>query len=539
MAFNRNRVTALSRVSARQNWGGTSADSRTYAHMFRNSDTHHFGMVGVNAFTSVMGGMINKPMLYMTMGSGNYCELPGGVSRYLWDLAEGGIPRAVITAVDTAVNGTEAGKNGTKVRFALDRPYYHPPVLLKTDSTDAPMIRLTAMPETESENVHWYEGVLQTSDPTAFIPEEYIQVNRTMCDGGTSIADEENQEYGGIEFGSDTNLSSQIGYFAREFQMTDKAIRMEIEARKNGTAMRGMTTTNGTKLPDGAVSTGYVIRGVKNGKLDKVENGYFVTTVEAMLEERLLQDKEMNAVFGKLETRIHPVTGREVTVGAGWLEMAREGNYMEYSNDELTLDDFVLGFDNISYYNLDMNERIFVMKTGEVGLQYFSKLVEREVGASSLVFAQDDFMTNVNHNGLGNEKAYGVQFTEWKGYNGARYIVMHDPSKDNVSIYRDIDPDTGRPLESASFDIFDLSDSDAAPNSSIYNLGSRANCCYIYEPAQELYTTISGAYNWETGAYQDGSQRPSNSKLCEIKRESSGSLEIWDITRTKRIAKVK
>lgn len=537
MAFNRNRKTALSRVSARQNWGGTSADSRTFSHMFRNSDTHHFGMVGVNAFTQVVNGKINKPMMYMTMGSGNYMELPGGVSRYAWNLGEGGIPRATITAVDTTVNGTQPGKSGAKIRFALDRPYYHAPALLKTESRDAPMIRLSGYPESESENVHWYEGTLQTSDPMAFIQPEYLQANKTMCDASTSVADEENNIYAGIEFGSDTELSSQIGYFARKFEMTDKAIRLEIENRKSGKPSGQRFNVFG-KSTDTAVSTGYVIRNMKNGEMEKVEQGYFVTTVEAMLEERLLMDKEMNAVFGKLETRIDENTGREITVGAGWLEMAREGNYMEYSSDELTLDDFIVGLDNIAYYNLDTDERIFVMKTGEVGLAYFSKLVEREVGASSLVFADSHFLSKADHNGFKNELSYGSQFTEWRGYNGARYIVMHDPSKDNVAYYPDIDPDTGRPYESASFDIFDLGDTEAAPNSTIYNLGSKSNCCYIYEPAYELYHTTGGSYNFDTGAYNDGSQRPSNSKLCSIYRESSGTFEIWDISRTKRIAKV-
>lgn len=537
MSFNRERRTAVSKVSARNNWGGTYADSRTLSSMFSPKDIHNFGIMGVNAFTSVINGRVNKPMLYMTLGSGNYMELPGGISKYSWKLAEAGIPRAKITAVDTATNGSQPGKSGAQIRIALDRPYYHEPSVFRTQLRDAPMMRLLGMPETEDDQTHWYTFVLQTDDANAFIPAEYLAVGKTVCEASTMIADEMNDQYAGIEFGSDQDLSSQIGYFARKFEMTDKAIRMEIEARKRGENPSSVYRFDNREF-NSAVSTGYVIREVKDGKPVPVSQGIFVTTAEQMLEEKLLMDKEMNAVFGHTQTTVNEVTKRKMTAGAGWLQIAKDGNYIEYSSDELTLDDFTSQLDAIAYYNMDTTERIFVMRTGEVGLKYFSKLVEREVGASSLTFHDTHFLSKNNHNGFGNELTFGQQFTEWHGYNGARYIVMHDPTKDNVEYYPDIDPDTGRPFESGSFDIFDLSDTDAAPSSSIYNLGSSSNCTWIYEPAFESYITTSGTYDFQTGAYNDGSVRATNSKECGIYRESSGKWECWDVSRTKRIAKV-
>lgn len=535
------RKSALYTAAPRTDWGGSYADSKTYASLFhRNRGAYDFGIMDVQTFATQVGSnMVNKPLLYMTQGQGNVFSLPAGTDSYKWKLATDGINRAVITDVDTSLP-TQPGKTGTSFRIALDRGYYHEPVLLKTESRDLPMMRIQGFPFQEAPNKFWYTVTLQGSDPTAYMDTAYLQPGRTIVDGGTSVSSELNEKYAGIEFGSTTELQSHIGYQARKFEMTDRLIRQEIGARKvKADPMTKYTISDkfGQGSFTSAVSTGYVVApfyddAAKN-KTRIVEEGSLITTAETMVRERLMLDCEWAMTFGKNEITNDPDTGFEIKMGAGYFEIVRDGNYFEHSGS-LTLADFTEKLTNAYFNAVDLQDRTTYVRTGQVGLALASRLIESEFGSFPFVLSDSYFIDKVSHNKLPNELRFGAQFTEFIGYNGQRIVFLYDPTKDNPLWYPELDPDTGKPMESASFDISDLGATDAAP----MGARTRSNIAYINEPDADEYFWVSNVYDPITGSEKAGGNVANLSKEAGVYMAKSCKFEVWDVSRIMRIAYV-
>jgi len=529
------RKTALLKAHPRQDWGGTYADSGTWASWFKSYKPHDFGMMEAQTFASSLASyVVNKPLLWMTQGQGNTYELPGGHREYQWQLATDTHTRATIVRVDPNL-GTQPGKAGQKFFIYVDRGWYMEPVLLKTEGSDAPLLRIHGQAYLVAPGVYRYTVSLQDGNPAAYINPTYLLEGKTISDAGTMVSDELNMKYGGIEFGSQYNLQSHIGYVAREIVVTDKFIRLEKSARERGNSPSRGFQYDGKEY-DGAIGTGYIVaRRDKNGKVDKekIKQGAFLTTAEALLGERIAMDKNMIMTFGRTQVSKDEDSQRTMTMGAGWLQLAKEGNYREH-NGNITLGDFTEQLDTLAFNTLDFGNRVFEIHTGSEGIKLASALIAAEAGISPFVFDSNFFIDKVSSEVTDKALRWGAQFTEFRAHNGIILRFVFDPTKDNTYFYPELDPETGKPLESSSYDIFDLGQTDAAPR----NAKTRANVAYVYEPEAEEYYMTSNVYDLMTGAYNDGTKVASKDKEAGIHRASSCKFEVWDISRTMRIKRV-
>jgi hypothetical protein len=526
------RKTALIRTHERRDWGGTYADSSTWASMFRNYQPYDFGVMGAQTFASELGSyMVNKPILWMTQAQGNVMELPGGVTDFRWQLLTDTHTRAVITKVDANL-GTQPGKAGQPFNIYLDRNWYGEPVVLKTESINMPMLKIIGMPVQESDNSWRYTVVLQDGDPSSYVDVAYLQVGKTLMDATTQVSDELNQKYGGIEFGSMYDLQGHIGSVARKIEVTDKFIRLEMDAAKKGERLNTGYTFNGTTQTS-AVSAGYIVAKRTNGKLppksDIVKAGAFITTAEALLEERLAMDKEMQMTFGRTQVSTDTDTGRVLKSSAGWLQISKDGNYREH-NGNITLGEFTDFLDAKFFNTVDFKDRTVEVHTGSEGMKFASRLIAAEAGFSPFVFDSNYFIDPVTSTVTDKALRWGAQFTELRSYNGIILRFVYDPTKDNPLFYPELHPETGKPVESGSFDIFDLGHTNAAPAAA----KSKSNVAMVYEPAQEEYYMVSNVYNIYNGAIKDGSNAYGTSKEAGIYRASTVALAIWDVSRTAR-----
>lgn len=530
------RKTALYQTRPRTDWGGSYADSTTWASKFRSYAPYDFGVMGAQTFSTQLGKhVVNKPFMWLTQGQGNVYELPGGHNDYQWTLAEDGNTIATITDVDTSLP-TRPGELGQTFRICLDRNYYHEPILLATEGRDEPLLKIHGYPVEESPTKFWYTVSVQDGSPSAFVQSKYLQTLRTVRDAGTQVSDELNDKYAGIEFGSEYNLRSHIGYVARKIEVTDKFIRLEKASREKGMAPTQSYSFNGKKY-NNAVGTGYMIaQRMKPGEkptTQQLKAGAFITTAEAMLEERLAMDKEWGMTFGRVQITKDSDSGRTIKTGAGWLQMAKEGNYQEH-NYNLTLNDFTDRLEALHYNSVDPSDRKIYVRTGQDGIKFASQLIANEAGSSPFTYYASFAIDDVNHNQFGNEKGFGYQFTEFRGYNGQVLCFVYDPTKDSPYWYPELHPETNRPIESGSFDILDLGNTSAAPADS----KTRSNMAMITEPEAEEYFMVSNVYDLQTGSVKDGSNVAMLNKEAGIYRASSYKLEIWDISRTMRLAAV-
>lgn len=526
------RFSAYQKTRLNTQVGGSYADSSIYSTMFRKSECPvDLGVVDVEVFSKqVNSRLLNKPMTFRA--GQNMIELPATASgKIQWSLSLTGVPRATIVDVDANL-GSYPGKSGTQFRVALSVPFYHEPALLKTVTTNAPMLRIVGYPQTESVDKHWYTFELQTGDMTAYCPLEDLAIGQTMMDVSSSVADEMNQKYAGLEFGSTSDYGTHISYFARKFEVTDKVIRLELDAMKKKSPFSGASTKDGTYLSS-IIGTNYMIAPAGLNEKDPkiIEKGKLISNIEFMLRDKIYMDREMSFYYSQTQVSQDPDTSFQRLNGAGWFQVAREGNYSTHDGQNLTLGDFINRIDSLKFNVEDPKDDVIEIETGTQGMKLVNQLIGLEVGAlpftlSSSYFIDDTVTSDMTAKALG----AGHQFTEYTQW-GRIYRFVWNPNKDNAQFFQKLDPETNKPLESESFDVFDLGTSKDA-------LGNKKNMALAYDPSAFEWFTVSNVYNFATGSIKDGSNAYSDSKDAKVRMAINGAAVWFDVSRTLRIERL-
>lgn len=513
------RNTALT-LRQRKAFGGTQFDSLAYYRMFKHYKAHDFGVKTAQMFSSKLGEhLINKKFTSKTIASNNVYYLPGGVSDYQWSVVGSADVDFRFTELLEATDA-QIGKAGAEFKFALDRPWLHTPHIIKLEGRNLPLVKIVGHPTTRSANSYEYTGKLQTSDPNAWIPAEYLKPGRTAIDLTTSVSDELNTKYGGDQYGEMFQLQSHIGYYARKIEFTDKMVRAEMAARKAGKAVDDMTS----------VGAGFIYQENFTNKntQDKITKDVFITMAEARLLERIEGDREYMMEFGSLEKTYDEDSERIIKVAPGWRQLVRDGHFMEH-NGSLTLSDIYEYLMEIFITRRTFTDRKIVICSGEAGIEFLHRLLALEAG--KILTVDDNYISKRGQGDFhSNELSYGAQFTQWKAPNGMIVELLHDPIKDDRRLFPELAPGTNRTIESFCYDIFDFGGTDQKAQ----NAGPE-NITMVMEKDAEYYYTVSNAFNFDTGAIQDGGNAYGNNKQLGIYREINGSLCVWDTSRIGRM----
>jgi len=320
------RRTALTTVE-RKGFGGSSFDSLTHAAMFRTYKPFNFGVKSAELFSSRIGEhLINKKFTYMTVAQKNVYTLPAGVDDYEWQLkgdADIDFRVTELLVADTA----QPGKGGLSFKIAIDRDWLTEPAIIKSESSNAPLLTILGYPKQRSANSWEYEVELQTGDMNAWLPVEYLQPGKRFIRVSTAVSDELNDKYAGDSYSEMFKLQSWVGNFANKAEFTDKFIRMEISAREQGRTMpKGMSySVGGQSFSDGAVGMGFMYQQKFNttnsGESKVIEKGVFISQIEARLLERTEMDAEMNMEFGNIQKTKDRDSGRTKKIAPGWRQI--------------------------------------------------------------------------------------------------------------------------------------------------------------------------------------------------------------------------
>lgn len=519
------RRSAIQKV-VRESWGGSIADSLTHAQIFRDYGPTYFGMIDAQRFSSeVESDLVNKPWLWLTMAQGNVMSVEPGHTNYCWRMQELPQADAYITRVDPNL-GTTPGRGNAEFKIYLDKPWFHEPVLLKTDSHDAPLLRILGHPVQVSANEYEYVVKLQTGDPLVYIDPQYLEVNRRVVDGGTSTADELNYEYGGDYTANAFELEGQIGHVGRKIEVTDKFIRLEM-GKQTGGMSYSISGSGGGSYSDAAIGIGYVYQvGLKDKTAQTtIQKGTFITMAEARLAERLAEDKNFLMELGQTELT-YDQHGRPIRVAPGWRQIRRDGYFYPH-NGSLTLYDIYNKIQDKYTTRYGVGGPTVVLRTGKGGIEMFGRLVRAEAGLNPFVLKDSFFISQTTSDITPNALKYGAQFTEVLMPNGLTLLVMYDPSKDNPRYYPEKVPGTNYSKESFTFDVLDLGASDMAPKSAL----TRSNIAMVWEEAYEEYFGVSNVYDIHTGAKKSGENVAVLNKEAGIYRGSSCALAVWDTSR--------
>lgn len=309
----------------RKAFGGSYYDSLTHAAMFRAYRPFDFGVMCSRLFSSEIGSdMINKKFTYYTIAQKNVYILPGGVDDYSWYVMGDTDVEFRFTELLVDPNGF-AGKGNLPFQIALDRDWLHEPAMIKVANSNLPLLRILGYPVRRSDNSFQYEVELQDGDPNAWIPASYLSPNMPAIRVSSFVSDELNTKYAPDQFGEMYKLQNWTANYANKAEFTDKFIRTEIGARKNGKQFMGAEgyLVGGNSFKGAAITSGYVyqqdIKDKKTGKM--IQAGTFISNIEARLEERTMQDREYAMEWGRLQKTTDRDSGRTMKMPAGWRQL--------------------------------------------------------------------------------------------------------------------------------------------------------------------------------------------------------------------------
>lgn len=199
---------------------------------------------------------------------------------------------------------------------------------------------------------------------------------------------------------------------------------------------------------------------IKDGK--KTTENMWMHWVDWEVECQFNEYKNNALVFGRSNRNANGEymnfgkSGNAIKTGAGLYEQMEVANTIYYNNFSLKLLESAL-FD-LSSGKLDLNDRYFIIRTGERGAMLFHKAVLQEVSGWTQFLLDNNSISAVrksnsplHQNALG----AGFQFVEYMAPNGVRVKVEVDPYYDDP-VRNKIQHPNGGVAMSYRFDIMDI-----------------------------------------------------------------------------------
>ena len=329
----------------------------------------------------------------------------------------------------TAANYTTqtAGLNGTPIYIALEEKWFGPGAILSFDNVNF-QVRVDGTPAQDGSS--WiYTCYVAEGFSGSYIPGEYLLPGRQVSRIGSAY-----EEY--------SNEADIINY------------QTPFKMRNNLTALRLSYDITGD-----AYSTVLAIQ------LTDPETGkksYLWSDYQYWLALREWKRREEKFLLFSHSNRnedgtyaLKGTNGRPVAISAGLFEQIAPANVRYYTTltAEL-LEDYLF---DLCYNIIGTNERKFMALTGEMGIREFDRILKEKVASFNMI--DTHFVT-----GSGQDLVLGGQFTTYKMTNGIELTVKRCSMFDNMELFRQLHPLTGKPLMSYTFMFVDLGKRDGQAN---------------------------------------------------------------------------
>ena len=444
-----------------------------------------------------------KPLTAATVGNIHETMEP----RYQWT-AVGQTRRPARITAFLETGNTRIGFANETFKIACDEPWFQEPDVLQLEHNEYPILVVGYPVQDGSQWI--YTCRLQTSDPTAHVPSEWLQAGKRVYAVSTAVGFDEEYRGSGIQLGSVTKLESHTGAYSRKVKVRDSVIRREINRRQNGYMPEKQT---------GSVTTGYAWHArTKEGK----EIPFFMNFVEAELLNSIEKDREWAMWYGKASVRKSENDQYETYTAPGFRQLCKDGNE-QYHNGSLTADQIEDFFATMLYNRVDEDNRERTLMTGELGLRMFSQILGDESSAVLIAQQNGEYIRTIPGMEQG-ELEYGYQFRSFKARNGMRIKVAHNPMLDNPEYCERRYPyNTAFTIDSARMDVLDFGYNAESPIGSNIGMIKLSNF--------DQYYLVGGAIDPRSGYKSNGEFLNSGEKAVTYHRQTSGSLCVWDTGR--------
>ena len=324
-------------------------------------------------------------------------------------------------------NSVTPGANGAPIYIALEEKWFNTGAILSFDDYKF-QVRVGAAPYQDGSA--WvYECYVVDGSAAAYIPGEFLLPGRQVSRMGSAY-----EEY------SD---EADIINYQTPFKMRNHLQTLRLSYDITGDAY---STVLAIALKD-----------PESGK-----TSYLWSDYQYWIALREWKKREEKALLFSKSNRLSDGTyinkgtnGRPAPTMSGLLEQISPANVRYYTHltAEL-LEDYLF---DLCYNILGTNERKFIALTGEMGIREFDRILKEKVAGFNLI--DTVFVT-----GSGQNLTLGGQFTTYKMTNGIELTLKRCPLFDNMEMFRQLHPLTGKPLMSYTFLFVDLGSRDGQAN---------------------------------------------------------------------------
>ena len=343
-------------------------------------------------------------------------------TEWEWELmAANTRPLVVVENVEPDSN-TTPGKFKRTFKIKLDENWYKTTDVISPGTSNKKYNCVIVDGPTRHGDGWVYTVKLLTQNDSDFVPVSLLKAGKTWRKG-YSISGEAAEKGGSTQFSTPIALRNKLSKFRKEYRVTDYA----------------STEVLRVALPDA------------NGNLQKTWIRY--------ADVRFMQQWYEELEYARWYSRsgdVYQDNGRPYQTGPGIQEQLEDSHIHKYTYLSATL---------IEEYLMDIfygrtgpgtTGRNVIGFTGEYGMLEFSRAMNDWMSKNGVIRLVKDVAKQVKSPYHTNAYAVGMQYTEYDMGNGASLTLIHNPLYDNRQIHDEIDPITGRPLESMRYTFLDF-----------------------------------------------------------------------------------
>ena len=404
-------------------FGGSFVDSQYLGHSYQTGKPYVFENTLAMIFSSESSLFTGKLLTNMTGAKGSIATKEIDAEVYRWTL-QGAEEKFARVVENLESSNTTPGLNNLPFRLKLDLDYYHMPDVLLGDDNEYPL-EIVDGPIADGTGFI-YTVRIQGDNPSVFVPATMLEPGKEYSKVWTTVPSEMNSVGGTQQYPASFKLENQVGAFAQELTITDKAWRDEGKI-----AIEFMYTVDG-----------------KTKRATK-----FLPMAEAKMWDELYKGMEAQLVYGKKQTR-QSYNGYWTKTGPGLREQLKD-SWQEYYSGPLSVSDLKDFLLDIYVTRKSVQDRKTVGMTGTLGSQLWH---------DALVAISNGFLT-VDTNFINKiaspvdtpHLAYGAQFTRYNGPHGISIDLMVNDIYDSRKYNKIMHPDyPNLPVDSARITFLNL-----------------------------------------------------------------------------------
>ena len=359
--------------------------------------------------------------------------------EYTWDIigsATRNIPLVEARDIDgTVLTSGNAGVNGEPFYLVFAEDWFADGEVIVGELNEVYPLRILGDGRNEGTNAVYKVELM--GGITAGMPVEELVAGKRFS-----------VEYAPVE----RELSRKVG---------DIRFASPVAMRNEFTTIRIQHKVPGSML-NKKVAFGIPVTRETNGRYVKDTIDMWMHEVQWQLEQQWNEYKNNVLAFGRSNRNMNGEylnigkSGEVIRMGAGLYEQMEVSNTMPYNTFSLKLIEDALY--QLSAAKLGMNERTFIIKTGERGAIQFHKAVLDTVSGWSAFQINGDAIGVVRKTNSplhDNALTAGFQFVEFQAPNGVKVKVEVDPYYDDP-VRNKIQHPLGGPAFSYRYDIFDI-----------------------------------------------------------------------------------